>query len=82
MTDHPEPYDLADVLGDGGALVMPTEAIPPGELWTAPTGSTPEDALRMFGPGTTAGGRAEAGWMMLGTIEADGLVFFSKSDDA
>lgn len=70
---EPEPYDLADVLGEFGALIMPSEAIPPGEVWTGPTGTTVDEAIAMFGPGTTAGGRAEAGWMMVGTIDADAL---------
>lgn len=34
-------------------------------------------ALAAFGPGTTAGGRAEAGWHDVGRIAEDGIVFVS-----
>ena len=68
-----EPVDLGAELGEFGALVMPCDAIPVGELWTGPAGFELGDALRAFGPGTTAGGRAEAGWFMLGRIADDGL---------
>lgn len=36
------------------------------EVWIGPVAS---DALRAFGPGTTAGGRAEAGWFCVGTMD-------------
>lgn len=68
----PEPVDLGVDLGEFGAIVQPCEAIPVGEVWTGPAGADP---LRAFGPGTTAGGRAEAGWFMLGRIADDGIQF-------
>ncbi|MCK0174790.1 hypothetical protein [Mycolicibacterium sp. F2034L] len=66
---EPERVDLADVLGHTfGAIIQPHPGIPQGELWAGPVGA---DAMQAFGPGTTAGGRAEAGWFMVGRI-ADG----------
>lgn len=46
--------------------------VPPGELWMGPATGDPFAA---FGPGTTRGGRAEAGWFEVGTLAEDGLKF-------
>lgn len=65
-----EPVDL----GDAGAfdeLIRTSEAIPTGEVWVGPGESDP---MRAFGPGTTDGGRAEAGWQLIGTVTEDGIV--------
>ena len=53
-------------LGSFGELVDTSEAIPRGEVWVGPRHSDPFAA---FGPGTTKGGRAEAGWCELGNLE-------------
>jgi hypothetical protein len=44
----------------------------PATVYTAPLGEVDADAMRYFGPGTTAGGRAEAGWLAVGRIVGDG----------
>lgn len=59
-------------LGEFGELVQPCEAIPLGEVWTGPVDGDP---FRAFGPGTTKGGRAEAGWFEIGMIAEDGIRF-------
>lgn len=51
---------------------MPCAAIPDGEVWVGPRDGDP---LRAFGPGTTDGGRAEAGWFLAGTVVGDGPTF-------
>lgn len=63
-----EPIDL----GAFADLVVPCAAVPEGEVWVGPRDSDP---LRAFGPGTTVGGRAEAGWFLAGTVAADGPTF-------
>lgn len=70
------PIDLG-ALGAFAELIQPCEAIPAGEVWTGPAGADP---MRAFGPGTTAGGRAEAGWRMLGYIADDGIQLTRKGD--
>ncbi|ORA23414.1 hypothetical protein BST13_35260 [Mycobacterium aquaticum] len=64
-----KPIDLGSALGAFGELIEPCEAVPLGEVWAGPRNSDP---LRMFGPGTTDGGRAEAGWFKVGTLDGDG----------
>lgn len=56
-------------LGTLGELVGFSEAIPVGEVWIGPRQSDPFAA---FGPGTTKGGRAEAGWFEVGRM-AEGI---------
>lgn len=62
------PVDLG-ALGGFADLVKPCAAVPDGEVWTGPADGDP---LRAFGPGTTDGGRAEAGWFCVGRFDGDG----------
>jgi hypothetical protein len=89
MTDPQEPVDLGmcvytaehtEALDTVRAVGLPTAAdptIPAGEIWAGPVGA---DAMRAFGPGTTAGGRAEAGWFLLGHVADDGPTFVADQD--
>ncbi|WAB10149.1 hypothetical protein SEA_GRAVAILLIA_40 [Mycobacterium phage Gravaillia] len=61
------PVDLGAV-GAFANLVKPCAAVPDGEVWVGPADSDP---LRAFGPGTTVGGRAEAGWICVGRTVGD-----------
>lgn len=73
-SEHVATHD-GPALGVFGQLVAPCSAIPPGEVWIAPADvDTAAAAIRCFGPGTTAGGRAEAGWRIVGRIADDGPV--------
>lgn len=78
MSERIDLGDMGDTLGDFGAVVQPCEAIPAGEVWTGPAGADP---LRAFRPGTTAGGRAEAGWFMVGRVVGDGPTFVAEHQD-
>lgn len=60
-------------LGSFDSLVRTSEAIPQGEVWMGPRQSDPLDPFALFGPGTTKGGRAEAGWFEIGTLAEDGI---------
>jgi hypothetical protein len=64
-------------LGSFGELVGTSEAIPRGEVWIGPLQSDPFAA---FGPGTTKGGRAEAGWFDVGTVAEDGIKFRANDE--
>lgn len=44
--------------------------------------SRAHDAIRQFGPGTSAGGRAEAGWLPAGRIVGDGPEILRRSPEA
>jgi hypothetical protein len=51
---------------DPGTLPIPVvscDSVAQGEVWIGPRD---DDPFEMFGPGTTRGGRAEAGWFELG----------------
>lgn len=58
---------MADRIDLGDALAADP---PPQEpVWVGPGDSDP---LRVIGPGTTDGGRAEAGWFNAGWLVGDG----------
>ena len=74
MTEDIEPFDL------GEGMYVPADGSPVFMARYVLSGHADPDvierakkAFAAFGPGTTAGGRAEAGWLEAGTISEDGI---------
>lgn len=86
VCDHPRSWHTERYLRNGPCgCPLPCECVqfsepPETTVYVAPPGVP--DAFRAFGPGTTEGGRAEAGWLPAGRILGPGPDIHSDAAEA